>query len=129
MSGIYPQVYRNGQWGYICTNNGYSNLGNVICRELGRSGASYTSYSYYNYPGYNLYYPTCTGQENYFIECNYERFETYLSYCSYRLRVSCQGKVPLLHQNFFNIFLIHTTRNIFRKFYIYFLAVLPEEKF
>ena len=68
------EVYKNGQWGTVCDDYWDINDANVVCRQLGYSGATnaYQGSQYGSGTGTIWFYKVdCTGSESSIFHCSY----------------------------------------------------------
>ena len=92
------ELYMNGKWNKICTNDWSFNEANVACRQMGFAGALAID-GFYRSGGLsseeNLQvYINCTGSEPNITSCNFRQEEVHNCNNSGFVGVSCSG-LPL----------------------------------
>ena len=87
------EVFYQGYWSDICSYSWDYRDADVVCRELGYSGAmaAYVYRSYYSYTALSNVY--CTGNESSLLDCP----ARYNSYCSSKAGVSCIRKCVYIY--------------------------------
>ncbi|MGH0157629.1 UNVERIFIED_CONTAM: hypothetical protein FKN15_049980 [Acipenser sinensis] len=84
------QIFKNGQWGSVCTNSWSSNDGSVVCKQIG-CGSHKTSYNVQNKNRIILLSGAlCDGTESALRDCKSDKNVT--KPCPKIVRETCSGK-------------------------------------